>query len=160
MWRGEIFSLRWEDLDFRSRLLRVKDTKGGEPNEIPMDDTLVATLKNLPSRFKQRYVFPSPKTGGRLVDVKKQFATVIKKAKLENVRFHDLRHTFASYLVMNGVDLATVAVLLGHSTTTMTERYSHLSPAHKTRAVKILDLAYRTESKTESVENSGIKQRR
>ena len=52
---------------------------------------------------------------------------------------------------MNGVDLATVAELLGHSTTTMTERYSHLSPDHKTRAVKTLDFAYQTESKTESL---------
>ena len=70
MRRGEIFSLRWEDSDFRSRLLRVKDTKGGEPKEIPMNDTLVTALKHLSSRFKQGYVFPS-KTGGRLVDVKK-----------------------------------------------------------------------------------------
>jgi integrase len=155
MRRGEIFNLKWEDVDFRTRLLRVRNSKSGEPRQIPLDETLVDTLKDLPSRFAKGYVFPSPQTGGRLTDVKKQFATTVSKAKLENFRFHDLRHTFASHLVMNGVDLVTVATLLGHSSTRMTERYSHLSPAHQTRAVKVLDSAYRSESKTESVEKVG-----
>ena len=60
-------------------------------------------------------------------------------SRLDDVRFHDLRHTFASHLVMAGVDLTTVKELLGHKSTKMTERYSHLSPKHKANAVRVLD---------------------
>ena len=66
------------------------------------------------------------------------FQRIAKKAGLEGIRFHDLRHTFASHLVMNGVDLATVRGLLGHKTITMTLRYAHLSPDHKRGAVEKL----------------------
>jgi integrase len=152
--RGELFNLRWEDIDFTNRLIVVRDSKSGDPREIPMDETLAGALRGLPSRFKRGYVFPSPKTGGRLTDVKKQFRTVLRKANIQNFRLHDARHTFASYLVMNGVDLKTVSELLGHADTRMTERYSHLSPKHKARAVKILDSALQTDTKTDTVENS------
>jgi site-specific recombinase XerD len=91
-----------------------------------MDETSAGALRGLPSRFKPGYVFPSPRTGGRLTDVKKQFRTVLRKANIQNFRLHDARHTFASYLVMNGVDLKTVSELLGDPDTRMTERYSHL----------------------------------
>ena len=80
-------------------------------------------------------------------------------AKIEDVRFHDLRHSFASHLVMNGVDLKAVQELLGHASISMTLRYSHLAPAHQTKAVKVLDTAYTTctptDTITDTVENSG-----
>ena len=71
-------------------------------------------------------------------NVRKSFFTALKKADIINFRFHDLRHTFASQLVMSGVDLNTVRELLGHKSIEMTLRYSHLSPDHKKRAVDIL----------------------
>ncbi len=74
--------------------------------------------------------------------MKTQFHTTLRKANIENFRLHDSRHTFASYLIMNGVDLKTVSELLGHADTRMTERYSHLSPKHKARAVNILILPF------------------
>ena len=83
------------------------------------------------------------------------FRRLVDKLEIADIRFHDLRHTFASHLVMNGVDLKTVQELLGHATLTMTLRYSHLAPAHQARAVKILDTAYlsSTDTKTDTVGN-------
>ncbi len=129
-------------------------SKNGEPRDIPINDTLAKALKQLPSRFGQGYLFPSPKTGGRLTDVKKQFRSTVKRAGLLDVRFHDTRHTFASHLVMNGVSLETVADLLGHSTVRMTERSAHLSPHHRSRAIAVLDSAYRSDTESDTVEIS------
>ncbi len=120
-----------------------------------MDDTLVAALKDQPSRFKQGVVFPSSRpakekdaadSGGEekavaLTDIHKTFNRLTAKVKINDVRFHDLRHTFASHLVMNGVDLVTVQQLMGHGSINMTMRYSHLAPEHRPKAVKVLDSA-------------------
>ena len=122
-----------------------------------MDNTVCETLKVLPSSFKKGYVFPSPVGEGQpLYDCRKQFSNAVTKAGIHNFRFHDCRHTFASHLVMSGVDLMTVKELLGHATLTMTIRYSHLAPDHRMKAVKTLDSAYRTDTITDTVENSGI----
>lgn len=88
-------------------------------------------------------------------DVKRAFDDALTNAEIEDFRFHDLRHTFASYLVMNGVDIKTVQELLGHASLTMTMKYAHLAPDHRARAIKILDTAYQSDTKTDTVENSG-----
>ena len=126
-----------------------------------MDNTLCETLRVLPARFQRGYVFPSPcRAGERRYDLRRPFSSAVMKAGIENFRFHGCRHTFASHLAMSGVDFMTVKELLGHASLTMTMRYAHLAPDHRMRAIKTLDSAYQTDTKTDTVENSGLDQLR
>jgi len=109
-----------------------------------MNDTVRDILRTLPSRLKSSYVFPSA-TGETPLDARNYmnriFNKALKVARIEDFTWHCLRHTFASRLVMTGVDLRTVQDLLGHKTITMTLRYSHLSTAHRLDAVQRLNRA-------------------
>jgi integrase len=136
--RGELFSLTWRDVDFALGVIRVVETKNGERREIPMTDMLRATLQNLPRRLASDYVFPG-KAGHGLVDIRKRFHRALQVADIEGFVFHDLRHTFASHLVMAGVDLMTVKEFLGHKDIKMTLRYAHLAPDYKRAAISRLD---------------------
>ena len=111
--RGEIFKLQWKDVVFKNRFIRVADSKNGESREIPMNRTLGETLKQIPRRLSVPFVFPG-KTGNGLVNIRRPFLKALKVAQIDDFRFHDLRHTFASHLVMSGVDLTTVKELMGH----------------------------------------------
>jgi site-specific recombinase XerD len=101
-----------------------------------MNETVKATLKEI--ERKGDHVFCNGE-GGTFANVRRSFETAVRKSGIEDFRFHDLRHTFASNLVMEGVDIMTVKDLMGHKDLTMTLRYSHLAPNHKMRAVNILD---------------------
>jgi site-specific recombinase XerD len=99
------------------------------------------------------YVFYDPKSGKPYQDVKRSFATACRRAGIKDFHFHDMRHTFASHLVMAGVDLTTVKELLGHKTLTMTLRYAHLAPSHKVKALDILDSNINENSTAQKVHN-------
>ncbi len=86
------------------------------------------------------YVFFDSASGKAFKDVKSSFSTACRRACIIDFHFHDLRHTFASHLIMAGVDITTVSKLLGHKTLTMTLRYSHLAPKHLQDAVNMLNL--------------------
>ncbi|MCX7706037.1 MAG: site-specific integrase, partial [bacterium] len=105
---------------------------------IPMNTIVFNTLNRI--KEKGEYVFPG-ENGGHISPhyISHLFQKSIKKAGIKDFRFHDLRHTFASRLVMRGVDLRTVQELLGHKSFNMTLRYSHLAPEHKRKAVEILE---------------------
>ena len=83
-------------------------------------------------------MFPSPKTGVRLVTIKTAWRDLMSLARLRDFRFHDLRHTFASNLAMKGADLYSIKELLGHADVTTTQRYAHLAPEHRSRVVELL----------------------
>lgn len=141
--KEEILSLKWENVDMKHGFINLIQTKNGERRQIPINDTLREMLKGLTRRLHVPYVFHNydeeKKTGTRYGDVKRSFQTACRKAGIHDFVFHSLRHTFASHLVMNGVDLTTVSRLMGHKSLTMTLRYSHLAPNHLTSAVNVLN---------------------
>lgn len=132
--KSEILNLKWRDLDFKHDIIFVMQSKSGERREIPMNTLVKRTLVAVRKHPESPYVFCNAK-GESYANVRKSFFTACKKSGIIEFRFHDLRHTFASHLVMSGVDLNTVRELLGHKSLEMTLRYSHLSPDHKHRAV-------------------------
>lgn len=146
MRKGEILSLKWDNVDLRHGFILLDVTKNGERREIPINGTLRATLETLAFNVDgHKYVFHD-RNGRPYQDIKKSFHAACKVAGIQGFRFHDLRHTFASHLVMAGVDLTTVKELLGHKTLTMTLRYAHLAPTHKVKALDILDNALASNS--------------
>ncbi len=137
--KGKILGLKWQKVDLRHGFISLDKTKNGEGREIPIDETLEETLKAIVRRLDVPYVFYNSQTEKPYTDIRKPFQKALKKANIKDFTFHDLRHTFASHLVMGGTDLATVRDLLGHKTLTMTLRYAHLAPSHKEKAIKKLD---------------------
>ncbi|MBV5326528.1 MAG: site-specific integrase, partial [Chlorobium sp.] len=149
--KDEILSLKWENVDMKHGFINMVQTKNGERRQIPINDTLREMLKGLTRRLDVPWVFfevvqkQDKETGEvkeiikRFGDVKRSFITACKKAGINDFVFHSLRHTFASHLVMNGIDLTTVSRLMGHKSLTMTLRYSHLAPNHLTSAVNVLN---------------------
>lgn len=137
MRRGEILNLKWTDLDFRRGIIYLYQTKNNEKREIPMNETVKTAFIRVRKHPDSPFIF-CDKHGQPFYNLRTSFFTACKKAGIINFRFHDLRHTFASQLVMSGVDLNTVRELLGHKSLEMTLRYSHLSPDHKKRAVDTL----------------------
>lgn len=139
MRKGEILKLKWDNVDMKHGFILLDLTKNGERREIPINETLKSTLKELSRRIDIPYVFYDAKTEKPYQDVKRSFATALRRSKIHDFKFHDLRHTFASHLVMAGIDITTVKELLGHKDIKMTLRYAHLAPSHKVKAVNILD---------------------
>ncbi|MBF0558834.1 MAG: site-specific integrase [Nitrospirae bacterium] len=138
--KSNILNLRWDQVDLKHGfiLLENKTVKNKERLEVPINESLRATLQGLTRRLDVPYVFYNPATAKPYGDVKRAFQSACRRAKIQDFHFHDLRHTFASHLVMAGVDLTTVKELLGHKNIKMTLRYAHLAPAHKVEAVNKL----------------------
>lgn len=139
MRRGEILNLRWTDIDMKNRTITIKKSKNNELRTIPINDTLYRTLKEIGPQLNNQYLF-SNEDGKHFVTIKTGFRGALKRAGIKDFRFHDLRHTFASRLVMAGVDIRTVQELMGHKDIRMTMRYSHLSDAHLKEALKRLEV--------------------
>lgn len=140
--RGNLLGLTWQEVDLNRRVIIINKTKNGEPIGIPLTETAIKTFAELQ---KVRYLY-SPyifcnKEGNPYspCQVSIAFKRACKRAKIENLRFHDLRHDFASTLVQSGVDIYTVKELLGHKDLRMTVRYSHLSPENLRNAIRVLD---------------------
>jgi integrase len=135
--KGELLSLRWENVDLKNRMIRVERSKNGERRDVPMTDLVYETFQSIPRRVDSPFVFANS-DGTAPESVSTAWYNALETSGVENFTFHDLRHTFASNLVMGGVDIRSVQTLLGHKNISMTMRYAHLSPAHLREAISVL----------------------
>jgi len=140
MRRGELMGLRWEQVDLERGQIALTKTKNRQARALPVTDACQRALLTAPRRAGCAFVF-ADELGHPLSPwgLRNAWDAVVKETRLKNFRFHDLRHTFASHLVMAGVDLPTVRELMGHKTLDMTIRYAHLAPAHARRAIRALE---------------------
>ncbi len=138
--RSELLSLTWKEVNFDRKLVTVQAAyaKNGERRSVPINAVLTQTLEAVRIKKSSGAVFRK-KNGEPYRDFRTAFERAIAKSRISDFKFHDLRHTFASRLVMAGVDLPTVKELLGHKHINMTLRYTHLASDHKQRAVSLLD---------------------
>jgi integrase len=132
--RGELTSIVWEDVDMERKQITVRAgyAKSRKARRLPMNSEVFEELNSWQKKVEE---------GGRVfpfVDAKRAWTALLSDAKIQNFRWHDMRHDFASRLAMAGVDLYTISELLGHADLTMTKRYAHLAPEHKAAAVEKL----------------------
>ena len=135
MRRGEILGLCWKDVDLDGQRVYLTETKNGTLRVLTLNQLAVQVLQSLPVGEPAQLVFPEVNAAHLSVYTRRVFASV----GIEDASFHSLRHTAASWLVMEGVDLYAVGRILGHKTPRMTQRYAHLSPGYMAAAVNKLD---------------------
>jgi len=126
--QGELLRLRWSDVDFTRRLIRILETKNGEPRSVPLPAPAVETLRKLPRHLGTDLLFANP--DGQATFPRKVWEKALQDSGVEDFRFHDLRHSCASYLAMAGATIREIQEILGHKSIQMTMRYSHLSEQH------------------------------
>ena len=133
----EILKLRWPQVDLEGELIRLTDTKNNESRAVPLKGRALEAVKEMSKlrRIDDDRVFPVPPT--RIVT---RFEKALRAAKIGDFRWHDLRHTTASHLVMSGASLAEVAEILGHKTLAMVQRYAHFSAGHTSKVVERMNL--------------------
>jgi integrase len=143
--KSELLSLRWSDIDFESGQILIRETKSGEPRRVPMSRRARWVLSKLAAKNPlAEWVFESRDSKGERAparDTKTAWARVLRLARIEDFRFHDLRHTFASHFAMKGGNIYALAKILGHSNPKMTlDRYAHLSPEFVNEQRRVMDL--------------------
>lgn len=141
MRQGEIMGLTWDVVDLNQGRAILHETKNGERRAVAITGHALELLKELSKvrRIDSNLIFPSkenaPQKPQKPMDLRAPWETAVKKAELQDFKFHDLRHSAASYLAMNGASLAEIAEVLGHKTLQMVKRYAHLSEGHTARVV-------------------------
>jgi len=171
---GEIFNLKGNDLDFQNDLIRITDPKNKSTRHAYMTETLKSLLAIRKPEKPEGLVFPARKSGNpsksshkkqeekKITAISQRFRLIVQKLgfnegitdRRQEVTFHTLRHTFASWLAIQGESLITIKELLGHKSMAMTERYSHLTPDHKRLAVKNLEAGFKRQARIVNIEEA------
>lgn len=147
---GEIFNLKGHDLDFDNSLIAIMDPKNKQSRKVHMTETVKNMLLKWVPKNSDDYVFKDRVKKGRIQFISQTYRKTITKLEFnkgitdrrQQVNFHTLRHTFASWLAIQGTPIFTISQLLGHKSLAMTSRYSHLSPDHKKEAVLNLEKSF------------------
>ena len=145
---GEIRTLKWRQspqsnyVDFENNVIYIHESqaKSKKSRYIPLGETLKKELLNIPHQPNTDYIFLNPQTHKPIGSLKRSFKTTLKRTGIADFKFHDLRHTFASNLVLKGVNLYVVQKLLGHATPKMTQRYAHLGSDQLREAIEKIDI--------------------
>jgi len=139
--QGEILGMTWGQVSLERQVITLTETKNDEIRLLPLSGLALEIMQERAKirRIDTTLVFPSSRDPSKPKDMKRQFEEALKKAEIEDFRWHDLRHTAASYLAMNGASLAEIAEVLGHKTLAMVKRYAHLSEAHTAKVVESLN---------------------
>ena len=137
----EIWGLRWSELDLERELITFTETKNDELRSVPLKGHALELLKEHSKirRIDSDLVFPSKKNPKVRHDFRDPWKKALKVAEIDDFRWHDLRHSCASYLAMSGVPMRSIAEILGHKTLSMVHRYTHLSTEHLTEAISDVD---------------------
>ena len=151
MRKGEIMGMRWQDIhaapDQSFTRVHLPKTKNGKARSVLLtspalellEDRRTKLMESQQTKVAAGLVFPSTTNSSKPVDLRKPWSAALQAAGIEEFRFHDLRHTTASYLAMNGASLLAISKVLGHKTTKMTERYSHLATSHIDEVVRSMN---------------------
>src|SRR5262249_8250247 len=138
----ELLNLTWRDVDLQRGVITLHNTKNRERRVLPLAGPALALMHQHAKirRIDTPFVFPR-RDGRKSLDIRSAWETALKRADIGDFRFHDLRHSCASYLAMNGASLAEIAEILGHKTLSMVKRYAHLSEAHTAGVVARMNAA-------------------
>ena len=142
---GEIMGLTWDVVDMSRGRAILHETKNGERRAVAITGHALEVLKELSKvrRIDSNLLFPSKETAPQKpqkpMNLRRDWEAALKVAEIQDFKFHDLRHSAASYLAMNGASLAEIAEVLGHKTLAMVKRYAHLSEGHTARVVESMN---------------------
>lgn len=150
--RNEITHAKWDYVDWGKRTLLVPISKTGRPRSIALNGQALALLRSITPIPGNPYIFPSPVTGRPSASLHFPWARIRERALLDDVRLHDLRHSFASFLVNQGVSLYVVQGLLGHTQPRTTQRYAHLAQDTLLEAAEVVGrVVIRSEAPSQAV---------
>ncbi len=135
MRKGEIMGLKWSNIDLSKGRITLYETKNNEIRVVPLVGHAMGLIKKQVRRIDTPLLFPGKVKPSLPQDLRAPWQAALKKAEVSDFRFHDLRHSAASYMAMNGASMTEIAEVLGHKTLQMVKRYSHLSEAHTTSVV-------------------------
>jgi integrase len=161
MRKGEILTLEWSNVNLERNFITVKaqENKSKRLKRIPINSELRKLFLKLKlSRDGNKYVFQNPLTGSRFIDFGRSWRSLLTRTGIDDMRFHDLRHTFASHFLMNGGDLYTLKEILGHKELNTTARYLTVTTDHKARAMEIFQVA-ETEPNIIDISGAGKEER-